>query len=156
MLVMQLFTCCDSYEQVFYNFLMLDLQMLHDRLCYIFTPWPLRLNGYCCCLRLSVCLSIGKLDLFRMITRPDLSWNQQICTRHASWDTLNWYWKRESLTLTFKVILAILILGNMVCLHDNYSQIWARITKFAWDMHRGILTLTSGSFGHITTVKSLV
>ena len=37
----------------------------------------------------------------------DLRWNHWICTKHASWDTRHWCWKLMSLTLTFKVILAI-------------------------------------------------
>ena len=38
----------------------------------------------------------------------DMSCNHQICPKHVSWDTLGWYWKWGSLTVTFKVILAIL------------------------------------------------
>ena len=56
----------------------------------------------------SVCLSVGKLYLLRVKTRHRFGWNHQICTKHASWDTLGCYGKWGSLTLNFKVILAIL------------------------------------------------
>ena len=90
----------------------------------------------CRCLRLSICPSFPKLYLI-----TDLSWDHQICTKHASLNTLGWYWKWSSLTLTFKVILTfgLRILGNMACPHDNSSQIWARITKLAPNMHPGKL-----------------
>ena len=39
----------------FWNFFQISVHCAN--LCLIFTPWPLRPNGYCCCLRLSVCPS---------------------------------------------------------------------------------------------------
>ena len=40
------------------------------------------------------------------------------------------------------------ILGNLACPHDNSSQIWARITKFAPNMHPGILSAGIENGGH--------
>ena len=40
------------------------------------------------------------------------------------------------------------ILGNSACLCDNSSQIWARITKFAPNMHPGILSVGIENGGH--------
>ena len=52
--------------------------------------------------------------------------------------------------MTFKVILpfCLRILGNLACLLDNSSQIWARITKFAPNMHLGILSAGVEYGGH--------
>ena len=36
---------------------------------------------------------VRKIYFVRMTTRHKFSWNHQICTKHASWDTLGWYWK---------------------------------------------------------------
>ena len=40
------------------------------------------------------------------------------------------------------------ILGNLACLRDNSSQIWGRITKFAPNMHPGILLAGIENGGH--------
>ena len=40
------------------------------------------------------------------------------------------------------------ILGNLICLHNNSSQIWARITKFARKMHPEILLVGNENGGH--------
>ena len=40
------------------------------------------------------------------------------------------------------------ILGNSACLRDNSSHIWARITKFAPNMHPGILSASIEHQGH--------
>ena len=40
------------------------------------------------------------------------------------------------------------ILGNLACPHDNSSQIWARITKFAPNMHPEILWAGIENGGH--------
>ena len=37
---------------------------------------------------------------------------------------------------------------NLLCPHDNSSQIWARITKFALNMHPGILSVGIENRGH--------
>ena len=37
------------------------------------------------------------LSAWKLVT--DLDWNQYICTKHAPWDNLGWYWKWGSLTL---------------------------------------------------------
>ena len=62
---------------------------------------------------LSIFPSIGNLYpvLWQLIT--DLIWDHQICNKHASWDTLIWFWKWGSLTLTFKIILDILMQNSM-------------------------------------------
>ena len=49
-----------------------------------------------------------KFGLSARLLFTDVGQNRQICTKHASWDSLGWNWKWRSLTLTFKVILAIL------------------------------------------------
>ena len=40
------------------------------------------------------------------------------------------------------------IVGNSACPHENLSQIWARITKFAPSMHHGILSAGIENGGH--------
>ena len=40
------------------------------------------------------------------------------------------------------------ILGNSACPSDNWSPIWARITKFAPNMHPGIRLVGIGNGGH--------
>ena len=40
------------------------------------------------------------------------------------------------------------ILGNSACPHDNSSQTWAKITKFAPSMHHGILSAGIENGGH--------
>ena len=40
------------------------------------------------------------------------------------------------------------ILGNLACPHNNSSQIWARITKFAPNMHPGTLLVVIENGGH--------
>ena len=63
------------------------------------------------CVCLSARLSVRSAVNFTLSARwlvTDMIWNHQICSKHASWDTLGWYWKWRSLTLTFKVILTIL------------------------------------------------
>ena len=72
--------------------------------------------------RLIICLSVNFTLSARQIV-TDLNWNHQICTKHASWDTLDWYWTWRSLTLTFKVIrpsfwLAIL---GWICWSAHYT-----------------------------------
>ena len=80
----------------------------------------------------------------------NLSWNQQICTKHAYWDTFSCYWKWRSLTVIFKFILTIWLrfLGNSACPLDNSSQIKIRITKFAPNMHPGLLSTGFENGGH--------
>ena len=75
--------------------------------------------------------------------------------------------KMGSLTLTFKVILAIWlrILGNLTCLH-KLQWIQATITKFVPNMHPGILSIVlkmevidldlQGHFGHFDLENWLV
>ena len=68
---------------------------------------------------LSVCLVVRKLYLVRTIT--NLSWNHQICTKHASsWDTLICYWKWGSLDLQ-DLFWSFWLrnLGNSACPRDN-------------------------------------
>ena len=77
----------------------------------------------------------------------DWSYNHQICTRRASWETLNWYWKWRSLTLTFEVILAFLT-EKFSCSMRNLHWFWAAITKFAADMHLGIPTAGIENVGY--------
>ena len=40
------------------------------------------------------------------------------------------------------------IVGNLACQRDNSSQIWARLTKFAPNMHLGILSASIENEGH--------
>ena len=40
------------------------------------------------------------------------------------------------------------ILGNFACLHDNLYWIWARITKFPWNVYLGILSAVIENGGH--------
>ena len=40
--------------------------------------------------------------------RQNVWWNTKLFRLHWSWDSHIWYWKWDTLTLTFKVILAIL------------------------------------------------
>ena len=80
----------------------------------IFTPWPFKgALSLPASVRPSVCPSVRPsirpsinftLSAQQLVT--DLRWNHQICTKHASWDTLGWYWKWRSLTLAFKVIFS--------------------------------------------------
>ena len=53
-------------------------------------------------------LEFLEIQLIRKITRHRFGMEWPICTKHAHWDTLVWYWKWGSLTMTFKVTLAIL------------------------------------------------
>ena len=50
----------------------------------------------------------GMSLFYQMITHDKFELEYQIWTKHVSWDTLSWYWKWRLLTLTLKVILAIL------------------------------------------------
>ena len=91
------------------------------------------------CVCLSVCPSARKLYLVRTITRhrfelesPNL---HQTCTTGHSVGIENgghWLWPSRSFWLR--------ILGNLTCPRNNSSQIWARITKFALNMHPVILS----------------
>ena len=105
-----LFICCllepDHQQHNIYCTVDDDILNLSSSL---FTLWHFRPKGYCHCLHLSVCLSIHPSVLpsviFTLSTQwliTDLSWNHQICTKHASWDTLRRYWKLGSLTLSFE------------------------------------------------------
>ena len=42
----------------------------------------------------------------------------------------------------------LIILGNLACQCDNSSHIWATITKFAQNMHSGILSADIENGGH--------
>ena len=55
----------------------------------------------------------------------------------------HWPWPSRSLWP-----FCLRILGNSACPHDNSSQIWARITKFAPNMHPGILSAGIENGGH--------
>ena len=70
--------------------------------------------------------------------------------QNASWDSLGWYWKWRSFTLTFKVILTfcLRILGILACPHNNSSQVWARFNKFAPNIHPGMLLAGIENGGH--------
>ena len=90
------------------------------------------------------------------IARHRFDLESPIFTKHASWDTLSWYWKCGSLTLTFKIIWPFWfrIQGNLGYCHDNSCDnlqwIWARITKFTPDMLMGLshLVLKMGVIDH--------
>ena len=99
---------------------------------------------------LYVCPSVRKLYLVFRITYHRFELDHRIFTKHASCDSLSWYWKWGSLTLTFKVILVIWlsIPGNSGFLYDNSSQICAGITKFAPNIHPGILSAGICNGGH--------
>ena len=45
-------------------------------------------------------------------------------------------------------------MGNVACLRDNSSQIWARITKFAVNMHPGILSVSIENGGHLAIIST--
>ena len=49
----------------------------------------------------------------------------------------------------------LIILGNLACPCNNSSQIWARITKFAPNMHLGILLSSIKNWGHWPSVSRL-
>ena len=55
----------------------------------------------------------------------------------------HWLWASRSFWP-----LWLRILRNLACLRDNSSQIWARITKFAPNMHPGILLVGIENGGH--------
>ena len=55
----------------------------------------------------------------------------------------NWPWPSRSFWPFW-----LKFLGNSACPHDNSSQIWARITKFAPNMHSGILWVNIENGGH--------
>ena len=79
------------------------------------------------------------------------NWNHQICTKHASWDTLSWYEKRGFFlpwTSWSFWPFWLRILGNLVCPHDSLSPISAGITKFAPSMHPWTLLAGIGNWGH--------
>ena len=103
---------------------------------------PFQAEGFCHCLRLSICPSLRpsfrKLYLSAWKPIMNFSWYR---IKHAPWNTLDWYWKWRSMTLTFKVTLAILThdLRNSACQCDTSSPIWSRITTFAPNMHPMIL-----------------
>ena len=44
-------------------------------------------------------------------------------------------------------------MGNVACLCDNSSHIWARITKFAVNMHSGILSVGIENGGHLAIIS---
>ena len=133
------------------------LTCLHNNKPSVFTPWPFRPKGYCRCLRPYVCpsvrpfvcLSVRKLYLVGTITRHRFCLNHEICTKHASWDTLgienrgHWPWPSRSFWPFW-----LRILENFACPHDNSSLIWATITKFAPNMHSAILSAGIENGGH--------
>ena len=98
----------------------------------------------------SVCPSVRKRYLVRMITRHKVELESpnlhQTCIIEYSQLVL----KMGSLTLTFKVILAILTQNSkkFACPCDNSSQIWAEITKFAPNMQLWILSAGIENGGH--------
>ena len=59
-----------------------------------------------------------------------LNWNHQICTKHAAWILLAAIENGE---------FWLGIIGNLACPRDNLSQIWFEITKFAPNIHPGVL-----------------
>ena len=121
---------------------------------WYFYLWPFRLKGYCHCLRLSVHPSVcPSVNFYLFCTKTchrfelESSNLHQTCIMgYSQWVLITGV---IDLDLHFKVILAILIQNSrkLVCLHSNSSQIWARITKFAPNIHPGywkreLLTLT--------------
>ena len=54
-----------------------------------------------------------------------------------------WLWPSRSVWVFW-----LGILGKSACPHDNSSQIWARITKFAPNVHPGILSAVIENWGH--------
>ena len=107
-----------------------------------FTHWPFRPKGYCHCLRLSV----RKLYLVRTIPhhRFELeSPNLQTCI-------IGYFWLVLKINLDFQVHLGHLDILNYTKAspHVNSSQIWARITKFALNIHPGILSVGTENGDH--------
>ena len=121
--------------------------ILADNFKCIYYPWPFRPKGYCRFLRLSVCPSVC----------PSIR-KLYLCSHDNSsqvWAGINkfgpnmhpgilpvgiengghWPWPSRSFWPFW-----LGILGNSVRPHDNSSQIWPRITKFAPSMHPGILS----------------
>ena len=37
----------------------------------------------------------------KLLLVTELDWNNHICTKHASWDTLGWYWKMGVINIDF-------------------------------------------------------
>ena len=120
-----------------------------------FYPWAFQAEGV-----LSLPASVRKLNLVFTITQSQI-WAgiTKFAPNMHHGDTLGWYRKWRSLTLTFKVILAILIQNSRKFgLSRTFEWIWARITKFAPNMHLWIISAgiengrhwpwPSRSFGH--------
>ena len=118
----------------------------------VFTPWPFRPKGYCRCPRLSACPPVRPSVNFSLFAHNScyLSWNHQICTKHAFWDfsagienMVLWSWHSRSFWL-----LQFRLIGNLACRCENLLHIWAGITKFAPNMHPGILLAGIKIKGH--------
>ena len=80
------FTCEWTYWREFSLLCEFGIGMTELNALGLFTPWPFRPKGYRCCLCLfgvcpSACPSVT-LSAWYLVT--DLSWNHQICTKHAS------------------------------------------------------------------------
>ena len=110
------------------------LQQLTGELLIISNPYPFRTKWYCHCLPIRP--FVRKLELVRTMIRQRLDlWNNQTCITGYS-------------QLVFKIgvidlgILAfwLRILWNPICPRDNSSQILVGITKFAPNIHPGILS----------------
>ena len=115
----------------------------YARLCIsIFTLGPFRLKGYCHCLRLSVCLCDNSTQIWAGITKFAPNMNHGILTIGIENED-HWPWPSRSFWPFW-----LRILGNLACLINNSSQIWAIITKFVPNMHPGILSAGIENGGH--------
>ena len=117
--------------------------ILADNFKSIFFLWPFRPKGYCRFLRLSVCPSIRKLYLcshdnssqvWAGITKFGPNIHPGILPAGIE-NGGHWPWPSRSFWPFW-----LRILGNSVRPHDNSSQIWPRITKFAPNLHLRILS----------------
>ena len=122
----------------------------------VFTPWPFRLKGYCRCLGLSVrpsvrlsvrpwtfpCPQDNSSHIWTGITKFTPNLHPGILSAGIeNWG--NWPWPFRSFWPFW-----LRILGNSACPCNNSSQIWAGITKFAPNMHLGMLLSGIENGGH--------
>ena len=131
---------------------MIPFFTLHRRqqimILFTITPVAFQAEGYCRCMRLSVCTwSLpcpydNSSHIWATITKFAPNMHPGLLSSGIE-NMAHWPWPSRSFWL-----ILLRILGNSACPRNNSSQIWAEIAKFASNMHLGMLLSGIENKGH--------